>query len=382
MYRIVIFTDRYFYPSIGGSETFAHLIASHLSKSKWDVYVFTLSPNSGDELKVPYKIVRRRGWVDLLRLLWSADILLMNGIATKLLPFLFLRLFKLVIVHQGSYLSDNLQVNNGMNGKRALDVIKEFCIRIINCVLRPIYSLLKFKSILRQYVCRILVYKADLNVYISNWVRTKYPANLQHKVIYDGVDTNFFVPSVNVSKHNIVTVVGRMILAKGFTTLIKAVALLKTKNISFSLCLIGDGPDRHIFEEMSEKMNLTQQINFFGFATGVDLLEYYQKSSIVVVPSIAEEPFGIVAIEAMSCAKPVVASDCGGLPEAVGDAGILVPPNNSQALADTLEHLLLNPAICSDLGKRARERVKKLFDMSVVGLQYEAALFEILKRKK
>ena len=85
---------------------------------------------------------------------------------------------------------------------------------------------------------------------------------------------------------------------------------------------------------------------------------------MVVVPSIYEG-FGLPAGEAMACGLPVISTNGGALPEVVGDAGIIVPIRDADAITNAIIHLFENPAVCQDLAGRARTRILEQFSWQV-----------------
>jgi glycosyltransferase involved in cell wall biosynthesis len=92
-----------------------------------------------------------------------------------------------------------------------------------------------------------------------------------------------------------------------------------------------------------------------------ELVRQYSMATMVVVPSVYEG-FGLPAAEAMCCSTPVISTTAGALPEIVGDAGILIPPANTRALAEAITGLLDNPDRRSHLGKMGRSRVMQMFN--------------------
>ena len=96
-----------------------------------------------------------------------------------------------------------------------------------------------------------------------------------------------------------------------------------------------------------------------------------QTMAVLAVPSVYE-PLGMVAIEAMACGVPVVASAVGGLPEVVenGNTGILVPPRDPEALAAALIRLLDSPQRARQMGSKGRERATRVFSPKVIGERY------------
>jgi glycosyltransferase involved in cell wall biosynthesis len=112
----------------------------------------------------------------------------------------------------------------------------------------------------------------------------------------------------------------------------------------------------------------------FQRAAYVDMPSLYERADIVIYPTIGEEPYGLVPIEAMSCARPIVASNSGGIPETVldGVTGHLVPKGDIEALASRLAGLLSNPRQARRFGAAGRRHVSNNFDSE----RYASALLE------
>jgi glycosyltransferase involved in cell wall biosynthesis len=110
----------------------------------------------------------------------------------------------------------------------------------------------------------------------------------------------------------------------------------------------------------------------FEQATYREMPQLYERSDIVVYPTIGDEPYGLVPLEAMSCGRPIVASRSGGIPETVidGVTGYIVPRNDPSALADRLFELLSSPHLAARMGAAGRRHVEDNFN----GANYLAAL--------
>ena len=104
-----------------------------------------------------------------------------------------------------------------------------------------------------------------------------------------------------------------------------------------------------------EAQKLSSQVLFHGFVPTPDALKL---GGIVVVPSTLSEPFGLVAAESLVAGRAVIASKCGGLPDILGDAGVLVEPDNPRALADAVLSLLSNDSRRTELMNLAKLRGK------------------------
>jgi D-inositol-3-phosphate glycosyltransferase len=191
-------------------------------------------------------------------------------------------------------------------------------------------------------------------------------------IIPPGVDTSHFYPiSGDEAKEAIgiplcermLLFVGRIEPLKGIDILIQAIALLRQQNIYVCLAVIGGDPDSSPQAQSSEmarlkmlreQAGLTDLVAFLG-KRGQDTLPYYYSAAEAVVVPSHYESFGMVALEAMACGTPVVASQVGGLAFLVQDGvtGFTVPVDEPQALADRLALLINDRALRQKLGEQA-----------------------------
>jgi N-acetyl-alpha-D-glucosaminyl L-malate synthase BshA len=126
----------------------------------------------------------------------------------------------------------------------------------------------------------------------------------------------------------------------------------------------GDGPLRSYYMELSKKLDIADHMHFPGMIPRDIVPYYYAASDIVVVPSL-QEGWGLVATEAMACAKPVIATNVGGLPDQIIDGynGFLIPPRNVKALAEKILYLLENPSEMRRMGLNGRRLAEEKFDI-------------------
>jgi glycosyltransferase involved in cell wall biosynthesis len=164
----------------------------------------------------------------------------------------------------------------------------------------------------------------------------------------------------------VVIAVGRLIYYKGFEYLIRAM-----KKVRGKLLIIGDGPLRGPLESEARALGIANQVTFLGEIQNTDIPPYYHASDVFALPSIARsEAFGIVQIEAMACGKPVVNTLLdSGVPfvSINGETGLSVPPRDADALAGALSTLLDDPDRRAALGRAARARAEREFDISIMG---------------
>lgn len=136
--------------------------------------------------------------------------------------------------------------------------------------------------------------------------------------------------------------VGRLIPEKGLHVLLEAMAECKSKGTEFSLDVIGDGPALNTSQFLANQLGVGNKVEFHGSLSAPQVAVVLHQSRYLVVPSTGTESFGIVALEGIASGCQVICSDIGGLPEAVGSAGWLVPPGSAAALRDLLLGLANN----------------------------------------
>jgi glycosyltransferase involved in cell wall biosynthesis len=153
-----------------------------------------------------------------------------------------------------------------------------------------------------------------------------------------------------------------MMAGKGEDVLIKALKILKDKDIIYRVIICGPSPNRDYTSNLIKFYGLENQVIYVGPKLGKELVSLITRSSIVVVPSTYEEMFGQTAIEAMYLGKPVIASKTGGLEEVVNNVGILVPPNDPYALAEAIHKLMSDKNKIEMLGKKSKEYARSVFN--------------------
>jgi D-inositol-3-phosphate glycosyltransferase len=197
-------------------------------------------------------------------------------------------------------------------------------------------------------------------------------------VIPPGVDISRFYPIHPDEAKEVIGVppcdktllfVGRIEPLKGIDILIQAIGLMQAKQVYVCLVVIGgdaDAETENVSDEMErlkairEKVGVKDLITFLGKRSQDTLPYYYSAAEAVVVPS-HYESFGMVALEAMACGTPVVASQVGGLAFLVRDGvtGYTVPVDEPQALADRLTMLMQDSALRNRLGKQALQEARQ-----------------------
>jgi len=170
---------------------------------------------------------------------------------------------------------------------------------------------------------------------------------------------------------------------KGLDTLIRAFKKVAEAHDRLTLRLVGDGPLRPMLEELTGAAGLSGRIEFLGIRTRPEIVRLMKGAELFVLPSRAE-PFGIALIEAAACRRPIVASRVGGVPEIIQNevSGLLVPPDDADALSAALLRLLDCPKLRKALGDSAYETVSKRFTWEMMGAQYESLMSRLVASRR
>lgn len=164
-------------------------------------------------------------------------------------------------------------------------------------------------------------------------------------IVPNVVDTELFHPAAG-ERHGILGV-GLLYEAKGFDLLLDALVRLPNERLT----LVGDGPLRGLLEAQTQRLGISERVDFRGTLPKTEVAELMRLARVVAVPS-RFETSGVAAIEALASGTPVVATSVGALPELLaGGGGTLVPPGNPTALADALA-----TATPDDVSQAVRER--------------------------
>lgn len=207
------------------------------------------------------------------------------------------------------------------------------------------------------------------------------------KVIFNGVDTKLFYPREEIREAKTIFFVGRFDEEKGILQLVRAYGHMLDRHPDVVLVIggtTGFGVHRETdyvrkVRDLAQSLvsNRKARIHFPGYIHhDRDLPTWFQRATVFASPSLFQEPFGLVNAEAMACATPVVGSRRGGIPEVLGEAGILVNPNEVEEFAAALSDLLEKGDYRASLGHAAYLRCLEMFDWHIIARHWAAFLEE------
>jgi glycogen(starch) synthase len=306
--RILIYAYA-FLPHLGGIETSADALARGFTALGHEVRLVTRTPNP-DADDFPYRVYRQPGFFQMLRLVCWSQVVLHNHISLRAALPMLLCWRPWVVAHQ-----TGLRRADGELGP-------------LNCLKRALLPFTRSVAISKAIADDLPNVAAIIpNPYADHTFRDLHPAARPFELVF----------------------LGRLVSDKGCALLLEALAKLGAQGLRPRLLIIGRGPEEQSLRNRTDNLGLAGQVEFAGALSGETLVRRLNEARILVVPSLWNEPFGIVALEGIACGLAVVGSAGGGLPEAIGPCGLTFPNGDAAALAGRLAELLREPARIAQL---------------------------------
>jgi len=319
----VLFCSVPFRPSVGGIETVSALLAERFVQAGHDIRLVTQSPGDDDEVD-GYPVIRQPSARRLWGLVRWADVVFHNNISLRFA-------WPQVLIGRPWVVAHHTWIpHQGLAGR-----MKRFALHRAQNIA----------------VSRALA--SDLGV-PSVVIPNPYADDVFRRL--DGVP-----------RDRELIFVGRLVSDKGVDVLIDALGVLARRGRRPALTIVGDGPERAALEQQAQEAGISNQISFAGRLVGDPLVVQLNRHRVLVVPSVWQEPFGVVALEAMACGCVPLVARSGGLPDAVGDAGRVVAQGDRDALALAIDELLGHPgaldgyraAASAHLERHGRDRIAR-----------------------
>ena len=330
----ILITCHRFFPDIGGIETITEVLANYFIDQGHHVRVITGTSSHEFDNMFPFSIYRCPSAYELLRLYNWSDVILQNNLEVRRLwPLLFLK--KPIVIGIQTWI-------------RSLDFKRHLLHQVKLQFLRFATSLIACSQSI----------KLDC---LSSAIVIGNPY----------CDHNFYLRP-DISKRKSIVFVGRLVSDKGVDMLIRAFACLTNQN--WHLTIIGNGPEEEYLHHLVDQLEVTASVSFAGSLVGNELAEELSRHEIMVVPSRWQEPFGVVALEGMASGCAMLVSNGGGLPDAVGNAGLLFQRNNQSDLNEKLQTLVNDSNLRLSLRSKAQSHLLN-FTAESVGSKYLSVLF-------
>lgn len=300
----ILLITKVFYPSMGGMEKYAYVMADTFQNMGHNVLVLTEEHSVSND-NTSFKVIRSNYILkDIFHYIRKTDLCIISGFSLKYLPFTMLNQHNILIYHNSNF------------GSNWQSHIKQFISK---------YSILN-------------VVKVTVSDYVGKSLKLKH-----YKTIYNPYEDHIFRVCKESNNRKGFVFVGRICKDKGVHLLIKAYLELEKRNpnhADMKLDIIGDGPQKMELETLIKKEYSNSHITFKGLLTGELLNKELNRHKFQVVPSVCGEAFGIVALEGMAAGCIEICSDSDGLQEAIGNNGFLFKKGNVNDLTGRMEDAL------------------------------------------
>ena len=202
-------------------------------------------------------------------------------------------------------------------------------------------------------------------------------------VVPHGLDLRAYRPASRATAAPpIILAVGQCKARKGFTQLVTACRTLRSEGVAFTCRIIGDGPQRAALAAMVREWELDDVVQLLGARASDEVLREYQRATVFALPCVEADDGDVdgipnVLLEAMACGVPALSTDLSAIRELIvsGRNGVLVPPDDTTALAIGLRDLLANPSRRADLGEAGRATVAAGFDADINARRFASVLW-------
>lgn len=204
------------------------------------------------------------------------------------------------------------------------------------------------------------------------------------RVVYNGIDLKRYRKVKSRVKQRLgckflSATTCRLVRQKGLAYLVDSLRLVDVDG--FHAVVVGGGPLLKSLARRAEKQGVSGRMTFTGKVPHENLLQVLSAADCFVLPSLYE-PFGMAVTEAMALGVPVATSSAGGLPEVVGDAGVLFKPRSPRAIADAINRLAGDKRLRNRLGRAGLERARKVFDWDKIAVKVEETYEDVLNSRR
>jgi len=219
-------------------------------------------------------------------------------------------------------------------------------------------------------------------VYNREYIKKSLGVDKDIEIIHSAIDPDVFNAKIVTRSPQSIIAVSRLTDEKGIIYLIKACQILHARGIDYECTIIGEGPEKKACQQFIAERHIPN-IRLIDYLPNEAIKEHLDQASVFVLPcEIASDGKRDILAnalkEAMAMQIPVVTSNVCGIEELVDDGinGILVPPQNPEAIADAIEKIMKYPDLRKAMGKNGREKIEKCFNIKIEVRKLE----EILKK--
>jgi glycosyltransferase involved in cell wall biosynthesis len=327
-----------FYPFIGGIEIISELLAQYFAEAGHEVHLLTWTADRSGKM-FPFSVIREPGMQRLFQEHAWADLVFENNPCLRLAwPGIFY-------------------------GRPSVVALQTWISRVDGSI-----------ALKDRFKLHLWLRRASRVIAVSNALRKRcWP---EATIIGNPYRAKEFKRLSEIPRSIDFVFLGRLVSDKGVQLAIRAIDKFKKlstndqlRPVHSRLTIIGEGPERERLADLVAELKLQDCVDFVGSLRGEALVECLNKHRFLLVPSEWEEPFGVVALEGIACGCVPIASDGGGLPEAIGTAGITFLRGNLDSLVECISKIMNDQAMQDELQKAGINHLKS-FDPDFIAGKY------------
>jgi glycogen(starch) synthase len=369
--KLLIYSH-FFAPSVGGVETLVLSLARGLvglrspgGDPEFEITLATQTPaDKFDDASLPFRVVRQPNLIHLWDLIRASDVVHVAGPALAPI-FLGLLARKAVVVEHHGFqtICPNGQLliepagtpcpGHFMAGRHGE------CLRCNAGQGWFASRRLWLLTFVRRFLCRRVTRNITPTAWLGGLVQLPRVVAIAHGLEIIAAPVAY---PASTLRSPMIVFQGRLVTTKGVGILLEAVRALLAENRAFELLIIGDGPELGSLERLSRDAPFAGHVRYAGRLSATELDASLAEATVVVVPSLGGEVFGLVVAENMLRGLPVITSDLGAFVEVLGDAGLTFRTGDAGALARELGLILDDPALAARLARIARQRALEFCD--------------------
>ena len=321
----ILLLSHNFYPFLGGIEVISDALATNFTKEGHEVHLVTWTTEKSKK-SFPFKVLRKPDLLTLFREHFWADVVFENNPCLRLSwPAIF------------------------FNTPTIVSLQTWICKK-------------KAKRSVIERIKLLWLRRAKKVIACSNPVKDKcWPASI---VIGNPYQEKLFKKMENITRDRDFVFVGRMVSDKGAELAIRALGIINGQINGeirplqkIKMTMVGDGSEKRNLQKLSSELSLNSQIEFTGPLEGEALVTCLNRHRFIVVPSLWEEPFGIVVLEGLACGCFPIVSNGGGLPEAVGRSGLLFRRGDVNELVECMRKVINSPEIIKEYVEEGKQHL-------------------------
>jgi glycogen synthase len=387
--KLLIYSH-FFAPSVGGVETLVLSLARGLAglqtpsgDPEFEITLATYTRvDRFDDRALPFRVVRLPNLIQLWDLIRASDVVHVAGPALAPMVLGLLARKPVVVEHHGfQTICPNGQLliepagtpcpGHFMAGRHGE------CLRCNSGQGWFASGKLLLLTFLRRFLCRRAASNITPTAWLGGLVQLPRVAAIPHGLEFVTAPVAYVASE---SQPPVIVFQGRLVTTKGVGILLDAARILLAQGRAFELLIIGDGPERASLEQAAQSTPLAGHVRFAGRLEEQQLDAASAKASVIVVPSLGGEVFGLVVAENMLRGLPVITSDLGAFVEVLGEAGLTFRTGDAEALARELARILDDPALAARLAIAARQRALEFCEFRRM-LESHTRIYEATRSK-